>query len=111
VVLLIRTRAGSGRAADALCEACRARLGLSGGRIQRRVAADVVTGSAANGVLLCPEHLELAEARDSQMEAMGFWLSRGRDPRQEPILLRGTDDLRITIWLAEDGRYLFEAPS
>jgi len=55
----------------------------------------MVMSSAANWVLLCTRHIELAEARDQEMRAMGFWLSSGRDPRQEPILLGRTDGRRI----------------
>jgi hypothetical protein len=107
---LVRTRAG------AACEACGGGLGRDGGGILRRCArgapdcTEVVMCSAANWVLLCPRHIELAEVRDQEMRSMGFWLSSGRDPRQEPILLRGAGDRRVTVWLDAGGRYLFEAP-
>jgi len=117
-----RTRAGSGDPQNARCEACGIWLGLQGGEIQHRDATDVddskdpVNRSAANAALLCGNAAlgtgdrGLAERRDPEMYAMGFWLRNGQDPRLEPIVLHGRGSDGITVWLSEDGRYLFEAP-
>ena len=92
------------------------RLGPAGGVICRRgIRGDgnrpsAAMDSAAGGTLLCPEHLALAESRDPQMGARGFWVRGGADPLQEPVLLHGAAGRQVVAWLAADGRYLFEAP-
>jgi hypothetical protein len=122
VKLAVRTRAGQGDPGDACCEACGIWLGFDGGEIQDRdargmgVSTDPVDWSAANAALLCGNSAlgtgdrGLAERRDPVMYAMGFWLRSGQDPRFEPIKLHGRGGGGITVWLSQDGRYLYEAP-
>lgn len=121
VRLQVRTRAGNGDPDDARCEATGVWLGTYGGEIQHRDArgmggtSDPVTNSIVNAVLLSKEAHRLAESRDDAMNAMGFWLKNGQDPRAEPIMLHGEDG-GMAVWLAEDGigdsgtGYSYEAP-
>jgi hypothetical protein len=122
VELAVRTRAGRGDPGDACCEACGIWLGPDGGEIQHRDAGgmggslDSVNWPTANAALLCGNSAlgtgdrGLAERRDPVMYAMGFWLRNGQDPRFEPIVLHGRGGGGITVWLSEDGRYLYGAP-
>lgn len=113
---LVRIRAGSGEACDAVCEACGIWLGEHGGQVQHVVArgmggtSNPVLKTAANGALLCGTaqsgHHGQAERRDPEMRNRGFWLPQGSDPRLVPMILFGG----IEVWRSEDGRYLYEAP-
>lgn len=115
--LLVRTRAGSGDPFDACCECCGIWLGLHGGQVQHIVArgmggtSNPVLKTAANGALLCGTAQSgdhgLAESRDPEMGARGFWLPQGTDPRLVPMTLFGG----VEVWRSEDGRYLFQAPA
>jgi hypothetical protein len=123
VRLLVRTRAGGGSPSDACCEACGIWLGEHGGQIQHRLARgrfgskDPVVSSAANGALLCGTSATFchgaAESRDPKyrMEERGFVIRHGNgpgyDPRFVPVTLFGG----VEVWLSEDGRYLYDAPS
>jgi hypothetical protein len=108
VKLQVRTRAGNGDPDEARCEATGVWLGRYGGEIQHRDArgmggtSDPVTNSIVNAVLLSAEAHRLAESRDEHMNAAGFWLRNGQDPRTEPIMLHGEDG-GVTVWLAADG--------
>lgn len=122
VRLLVRTRAGSGYAGDACCEACGIWLGEHGGQIQHRLARgsggskDPVTRSAANAALMCGTAQSLchgaAESRDPEqrMEDRGFVIRHGKgpdfDPRNVPLILFGD----VKRWLSADGRYLDDPP-
>lgn len=116
VKLQVRTRAGNGDPDQARCEATGVWLGRHGGEVQHRDArgmggtSDPVTNSIVNAVLLSTEAHRLAESRDKGMNDEGFWLRNGQDPALTPILLRSQHGSGVTVWLSEDGGYLFEAP-
>ena len=116
VKLLIRTRAGGGDPNQARCEHCGAFLGGSDGEFQHIVARGMggtrspVLSTAANGSLLCPWSHRLAESRSPQMEAAGFWLRQGTDPRLVPMMLASPHGSGVLVWRSEDGRYLPESP-
>ena len=122
---LVRTRAGSGWAGDACCEACGIRLGEHGGQVQHRVARgaggskDPVVASAANAALLCGTAFTgchgACEARHTprakEMEKRGFVIRHGKgrefDPRFVKVVLFGG----VEVWLSEtEPRYLYEQP-
>jgi hypothetical protein len=116
VKLLVRKRAGDGDPNDAQCEACPAWLGPDGGEIQHIVARGMggtslaVKNSAANAALLCYRCHRLAESRDPEMRAKGFWLPQGSDPRLEPMMLFSAYGSGVLVWRSEDGGYLLAAP-
>ena len=110
---LVRTRAGGGDLFVATCEADGIWLGEHGGEIQHIVARGMggcklaVINSCANAALLCRECHRLAESRDPEMRARGFWLPQGTDPRLMPMTLFGG----VVVWRSEtEPRYLYEAP-
>lgn len=113
--LAIRTRAGNGDPTQARCEATGVFLGEHGGEFQHRRARgrggsrNPVTNSAANGVLLAGPVHALAEARDPDLHAQGFWLWSWQDPEAEPVMLHGADG-GITVWLTDDGEYAYQRP-
>ena len=125
VRLLVRTRAGSGDARDAACEACGVWLGERAGQVQHRVARgaggckDPVINGLANAALLCGTSFTGChgdcEARHTpeakEMRNRGFWIEHGTtsefDPRFVPLILFGG----VERWLSEtEPRYLYEAP-
>src|SRR6185312_17534610 len=118
VKLLVRTRAGNGDPDEARCECCGIWLGRYGGQIQHLVArgmggtSNPVLKTAANAALLCGTAQSgdhgLAESRDREMGAKGFWLPQGTDPRLVPMMLGGGHGSGVTVWRSADGRYLFE---
>jgi hypothetical protein len=120
VKLQVRTRAGSGDPDNARCECCGLWLGRYGGQIQHLVArgmggtSDPVLKTAANAALLCGTAQSgdhgLAESRDREMGAKGFWLPQGTDPRTVPMMLASEHGSGVLVWRTEDGRYSFEAP-
>jgi hypothetical protein len=120
VKLAVRTRAGNGEIENAACEHCGIWLGRYGGQVQHLVArgmggtSDPVLGTAANGALLCGTAQSgdhgLAESRDREIGARGFWLPQGTDPRMVPMMLGSEHGSGVLVWRSEDGRYLFEAP-
>ena len=122
VRLAVRKRAGRGDEFEALCEAHGGWLGKDSGEFQHRDARgmggskDPVVNSAANAALICHECHVLAEARDTDMHGMGFWLEEGEDPRTTGIMLHGAGRGGLTLYLAEDGLgpdgtgYLHQAP-
>ena len=120
VKLAVRTRAGNGDANEARCECCGIWLGRYGGQVQHIVARGMggtsspVLKTAANAALLCGTAQSgdhgLAESRDREMGAKGFWLPQGTDPRTVPMMLASEHGSGITVWRSEDGRYLLEAP-
>jgi len=120
VKLAVRTRAGSGDVNEARCECCGIWLGRYGGQVQHIVARGMggtsspVLKTAANAALLCGTAQSgdhgLAESRDREMGAKGFWLPQGTDPRTVPMMLASEHGSGITVWRSEDGRYLLEAP-
>ncbi|MBO0802227.1 MAG: hypothetical protein J2P25_04015 [Nocardiopsaceae bacterium] len=108
--------------ADYRCEACGAWvIGKSGGAclpVVRDVAgsesagvpADVLAG-AANAVLLCAPCTARAEALDPQLEALGFRVRGGGDPRRVPMTMSWDGVDQRTVWRSPDGRYLTEPPA
>ena len=117
VELQIRTRAGHGDPAQALCEAHGDFLGEHAGEFQHIVARgmggsrDPVKNSAANGTLICPEAHRLAETRADVMRQLGFWLPQGTDPRAEPMVLYGLSGGMAAVWRPETGpAYLYQPP-
>ena len=120
VKLAVRTRAGNGDVNEARCECCGIWLGRYGGQVQHIVARGMggtsspVLKTAANAALLCGTAQSgdhgLAESRDREMGAKGFWLPQGTDPRTVPMMLASEHGSGITVWRSEDGRYLLEAP-
>lgn len=120
VKLLVRTRAGNGEIEAASCECCGMHLGRYGGQVQHIVArgmggtSNPVLQTAANGALLCGTPQDgchgLAESRDPEMRAKGFWLPQGSDPRAEPMMLHSRHGSGVLVWRSADGLYLFEAP-
>jgi hypothetical protein len=128
VRLLVRTRAGAGRAEEAVCECCGRWLGLYAGEFQHRAARgnggcrDEVINGCANAVFLCGVAVlgtgchGRAEKRKADMGmpdkgGKGFWIKHGTtpayDPRNVPVVLHDG----ATVWLAADGAgYLREAP-
>jgi hypothetical protein len=118
--LLIRTRAGGGRAEDAVCECCGRWLGEHAGEFQHRAARgaggcrDEVINGPSNCVLLCGVAVlgtgchGRAEARKAGMGmgigGKGFWLRHGTtwayDPRNVEIVRY--DEARV--FLAADGK-------
>jgi hypothetical protein len=113
---LIRARAGWGDPHNARCEFHGDWLGIHGGELQHVVARgmggskDWLKNSAANGVLLCRDAHMLAEARDPEMEALGFWAKQGTDPRYAWMMIPLADGTRVKVWRTVDGRYLFDEP-
>ena len=110
VKLQVRTRAGNGDPDDARCECCGIWLGRYGGQVQHIVArgmggtSNPVLATAANGALLCGTAQSgdhgLAESRDAEMGAKGFWLPQGTDPRTVPMMLaseHGSGDQRVAV--------------
>jgi hypothetical protein len=128
VRLLIRKRAGRGDVFEAYCESCGAWLGEKGGEFSHRDARgmggsrDPVVNGPTGGTLACGSGTlrtgchGACEDRDEHMNAMGFWLRNGQNPRTEPIMLHGKGSGGITVWLAADGLgpdgtgYLYEQP-
>jgi hypothetical protein len=122
VKLKVRTRAGSGDAAAALCEACGLWLGRRHGECQHIVArgmggtSNPLLSTAANAALLCRSCHQTAESRDREMGARGFWLPQGTDPRMVPMMLASEHGSGVLVWRAEDGLgpdgtgYLLQAP-
>jgi hypothetical protein len=120
VKLAVRTRAGNADPEKAQCEACGIWLGRYGGQVQHVVArgmggtSNPVLSTAANAALLCgtPQSGDhgLAESRDPEMGARGFWLPQGSDPRLEPMMLHSAHGSGVLVWRGVDGSYLFEAP-
>jgi hypothetical protein len=122
VKLLVRTRAGNGDPEKAQCEACGIWLGRYGGQVQHVVArgmggtSNPVLSTAVNAALLCGNPLDrstchgLAESRDPEIGAKGFWLPQGSDPRLEPMMLHSGHGSGVLVWRGTDGSYLFEAP-
>jgi hypothetical protein len=122
VKLQVRTRAGRGDAAEALCEACGLWLGRRHGECQHLVArgmggtSNPLLSTAANAALLCRGCHQTAESRDREMGARGFWLPQGTDPRMVPMMLASEHGSGVLVWRAEDGLgpdgtgYLLQAP-
>ena len=120
VKIQVRTRAGNGCADDARCECCGCFLGRYGGQVQHLVArgmggtSNPVLKTAANAALLCGTAQSgdhgLAESRDREMGAKGFWLPQGTDPRAVPMMLASEHGSGVSVWRSEDGHYLFEEP-
>lgn len=118
VRLLVRQRAGSGDALDAMCESCGIYLGRLLGECQHVVARGIggtslaIMNSAANGALLCGSAVlrsgchGAAEKRDPEMELKGFYVKGRKDPRLVPMTL--FDGRKV--WRSEDGSYLDAAP-
>ena len=105
------------------CEACGIWLGKYEGQIQHVVArgmggtSNPVLSTAANGALLCgtPDDKStchgLAEDRDPEMKAKGFWLPQGTDPRLAPMMLHSRHGSGMSVWRSETGEYLYERPA
>jgi hypothetical protein len=132
VKLKVRTRAGNGDPALALCEACGLWLGRRHGQVQHRVGRgaggckDEVINGPANAALLCGTPHTGCHGRatifaaDMGPEDKGFWIGRGTtpecDPRNVPIKLASEHGSGILVYLAADGLgpdgtgYLLEAP-
>ena len=117
VRLQIRTRAGHGDPSQARCEAHGDWLGEHAGEFQHVVArgmggtCDPVKGTAANGVLLCPEAHRLAETRSLLMKRLGFWQPQGTDPRRARMILYGLSGGTEEVWRHEnEPRYLDAKP-
>ena len=118
--LQVRTRAGGGDPDEARCECCGCFLGRYGGQVQHLVArgmggtSNPVLKTAANAALLCGTAQSgdhgLAESRDREMGAKGFWLPQGTDPRAVPMMLASEHGSGVSVWRSEDGHYLFEEP-
>lgn len=70
------------------------------------VPAEVLS-SPANAVLLCAPCAARAESLDPQLEATGFRVQGGDDPRHVPM----TRADQQTVWRSVDGAYLTEPPS
>lgn len=109
VRLLIRTRAGDGDPAAAVCENCGVWLGLHGGQCQHIVARQmggcVYRNTAGNGVLLCGTPVTLChgacERRDKALRDRGFWRYSADDPADFPVL-----HVRYgTVCLNDDGTF------
>lgn len=122
VKLAVRTRAGNGDIDFARCECCAVWLGRYGGQVQHRVArgsggrgpkAPWWINAIVNAALLCGTSFTgchgRAERREDDMEAMGFWLESTANPALESLMLHG-DQGGVTVWLAADGSYAYEAP-
>jgi hypothetical protein len=116
VKLKVRTRAGNGEPELALCEACGFWLGRRHGECQHLVArgmggtSNPLLSTAANAALLCRGCHRIAESRDREMGARGFWLPQGTDPRRVPMMLASEHGSGVLVWRSEDGQYLLEAP-
>lgn len=100
--------------ADYRCEACGTWvIGRSGGscvavvRGGSGIVPAEVLASPANAVLLCAPCVARAEELDPELEATGFRLRGGDDPRTVPM----TRSDRVTVWRSVDGAYLAEPPS
>jgi len=76
-----------------------------GGSRDPRIAYGLV-----NLVSLCRDCHELAESRDEQMHAKGFWLSSGENPAAVPVTY-ATPDGPEKRYLTEDGGYSDKPPA
>jgi hypothetical protein len=116
VKLAVRTRAGRGDPDAAHCEATGVWLGRYGGEVQHRDARGIggtfrpEANSIVNAALLSLEAHRLAESRDREMNARGFWLRNGEDPALTPVKLRLLDGSELDAWLTPEGGYTFEPP-
>jgi hypothetical protein len=106
----VRARAGQGDPGQALCEAHGDFLGLHGGQIQhvvargaggRHGAAAQAISSIVNAALLCCPAHALAESRDEDMKAKGFWRPLNETPGVYPFLLHG----QRWVYRTADGGY------
>jgi hypothetical protein len=129
VELMVRTRAGGGNIDAACCEACGKHLGRYGGEVRRRLAQDqdgpgnLVAGGVENAALLCGSRYDgcrkRAGDRDPVMEAAGWFIRAGNDPRYVPVmrvrpdgtLPRTADGGLVPEWLTGDGRRTTEPPA
>jgi hypothetical protein len=100
------------------CLACGKPVGLPGTwwSIQHRLArGQGGTNDLFNLILLCGSatsagcHLR-CEQRDREMQAMGYWLESWQNPAAEPVMVHSEHGSGVTVWLAADGTYRFEAP-
>jgi len=120
VKLLARTRAGGGDPDRALCECCGKWLGRYGGEIQHRLARGIggsrspVVNGICNAAVLCRPCHALAESRDPEMKAAGWYIEHGKgpehDPRLVPVKSRSSDGWLVAGWLTADGRRVTECP-
>jgi hypothetical protein len=100
------------------CCACGKAVGLPGTwwSIQHRVARrQGGQNELPNLVLLCGSATSagchrLAEDRDREMHARGYWLRSDEDPAQVPIMLASEHGSGITVWLTAKGGYATEEP-
>ena len=102
------------------CAACRDSVTSGWFSIQHRHArgmggtADPAANLPANLVLLCGSAVTgchgLAESRDPDMHARGFWLYSWEDPAAVPVILAGERGSGVTAWLDNAGQYSFTEP-
>lgn len=96
---------------------CPSGPGIGQYSLQHRKARGVGGGnSPQNLILLCGTatspggcHL-MAESRDREAQAQGYWLESWQDPAFEGVLYASEHGSGITLWLAADGGLLTEPP-
>lgn len=121
VKLAVRTRAGGGDPGEACCEACAIWLGLRGGQVHHRQNRQMGGSRLRNGIqnagLLCgtPDDFTTCHGRatrlDDHMRGAGWVLETGQDPAAESVMLHDASGGGLTVWLAADGTYAYEAPA
>jgi hypothetical protein len=85
--------------------------------LQHRKARGVGgTNDLANLIVLCGSSTSpggchaLAESRDREAQAQGYWLESWQDPGAEGVMYASEHGSGITLWLAPDGGLLHEPP-
>lgn len=77
--------------------------------------SDPAANSLSNLVLMCGTGVTgchgLAESRDPEMNARGFWLTFGEPPAETPVMLASEHGSGVLVWLDDDGGYSAAPPA
>lgn len=102
------------------CAACGVSMTGRPASIQHRRArgmggtVDPSANLPSNLVLLCGDGITgchgLAESRNPDMHARGFWLWSWENPAEMPVMLASEHGSGFTAWLTDSGDYAFAPP-